>query len=129
MADTAEKNEARPKKKFTEFLESTPPNVEEEILELCEHRGYWQVISPDLQLYCSTEACQGMRFFQCESSEAYTEPNKWRNGFMKYVCRNCRRTVKTYALMVRQQNNYNYGTAIKLGEFPPFWPPVPSRVL
>jgi hypothetical protein len=135
MADKSEKAEAMPKKKFAEFLESTPPSTVEGISDLfflTEEK--WLVSGPDLQLHCSSEACQGARFFRCVSnpnilrSRYANAERRGRHLFMTYRCSNCQDTEKTYALLVVEDGD-RYGRAAKFGELPPFGPPVPSRVI
>ena len=131
MADTTAKADEKPKKAFANFLESNPPDTVEDISNLCKQVGAnWQLVTPDIQLHCSSEACDGLRFFQSIGSTIYPEENSWKNGFMAYVCRNCGQTQKIYALAVFQNRIPHYhGKAIKYGESPPFGPPIPSRVI
>lgn len=132
MADTIAKAEEKPPKKFAEFLESTPPETVEDIAKLCEQVGAnWRVGTPDIQLHCSSEACDGLRFFKCIDNNIYPKENSWKNGFMTYQCRNCQQTAKTYALVVFQEQFPVpfHGKAMKYGEYPSFGPPVPSRVI
>ncbi len=130
MADTTEKSEPRSKKKFAESLESTPPEVPESISDLLQLDGRsWVVAAPDLQLHCSYEQCQGVRFFHCASPTIFVPDSRQTDAFMTYVCRNCRRTFKTYALRIVQEGDHVYGAAMKYGEQPSFGPPIPSRVI
>jgi hypothetical protein len=131
MADTAEKAQAKPRKKLAEFLESTPPYVTEEISDLCEVCGAnWVIARPDIQLHCSSKACEGLRFFNCVTDRVYMQALKGgRDFFLEYVCRNCRETRKTYALVGAQEGDHAFGILMKYGESPQFGPPVPSRVI
>jgi hypothetical protein len=55
-------SEPKPLKTLAEFLESTPPGVTEEvsdaIIDHPQYSGARVVSEPDLQLYCSYDACQ-----------------------------------------------------------------------
>ncbi len=126
----AEAVEAKTRKAWTEFLESTPPSVDEPVSDVCRDAGgHWLVSTPDIQLQCSHTRCGGLRTFQ-SSSQVYTTFEKWVSGFILYTCRNCRETTKLYALLVRQNGKDGVsGRAKKLGEEPSFGPSVPARVI
>lgn len=50
--------------------------------------------------------------------------------FMLYMCRNCERTLKRYALIIRPGSKAlrrDIGEVIKIGEWPPFGPITPPR--
>ena len=47
---------------------------------------------------------------------------------MTYVCRNCGKSLKTYALLLFQKTLLG-GLAQKIGEVPAFGPPTPARVI
>jgi hypothetical protein len=126
----AEAIEVKTTKSWTEFLESTPPGAHEQLLGVCEQEGAtWQLTTPDIQLHCSSEICGGLRTFQSPSM-VYPSFEKWTPGFITYSCRNCRRTSKLFALLVRQSGkDGTSGAAVKLGEDPPFGPHTPARVI
>jgi hypothetical protein len=137
MPDAPEKAEAEPKKKFAEFLESTPPDGTEEISDLCQRNAAnYEVAAPDLQLHC--ESCGETRVFDRPSgSISLPSADKWYLGFMNYICRTCRKSSKVYALMVLRPTATDSiaavsvcpGRALKLGEHPSFGRPVPSRLI
>jgi hypothetical protein len=115
---------------WAEFLENQPPggafiSVKGLLAHLtATRRG--QVDTPDLQLYCGSDACVGVRFFHSQSA-----PHAEESGspfFLTYVCRNCSKTSKIFAVFACVTNNMD-GIAVKLGEFPPYGPPVPPRVV
>lgn len=123
------------KKTLAEFLESTPPGVSEEISDLFTVEStpnvYWAVSQPEILLHCWSDACQGSRFFRCPSRPVIVEQPGPNSAFLKYFCRNCGKSEKTYALCL-QQHNQEYplsGTAIKYGELPSFGPHTPSRLI
>ncbi len=114
---------------FAEFLESQPPNSRGRSEKIIGPRrnfsGRWLSL-PELRLHCPSEKCRGTRLFHCgnepQVSEAYT------NVFLQYVCRNCKGSLRTYALMIREVDGAVL-EVIKVGEHPPFGPPVPSKVI
>ena len=119
-------------KGFAEFLESTPPGVSEELSDVCSSNshGHRVIAEPDVQLHCSSDACQGTRFFQCTSDTAYLRDKGWKYTYLTYRCRNCRTTAKVYSIAVLPQNSSSsVGTAYKFGEHPSFGPPTPARVI
>src|SRR6185312_6205249 len=134
---TTSKIPAEPKvpKAFAEFLQSCPPGVSEELADICETEktssyNHRMVAEPDIQLHCPDDNCQGTRFFRCTSSHVYLNDKGWKFGYLTYVCRNCRKTSKTFALAILPKDNQSSnGTAYKFGELPPFGPPTPARVI
>src|SRR5713226_3022609 len=120
-----------PVKTLAEFLESTPPNARIRISDLFTMEGTlpWPIGKPDIQLHCTSGLCSGTRSFRQSSSTAYASEG-WNFKFVTYICRNCEDLHKTYALAVfLPKEKDGSGTAIKLGETPPFGPHVPSRVI
>lgn len=122
-----------PTKTFKEFLESTPPEIYESLADIfkVEFRSngkHWNVAAPDLILHCSSEGCNGLRFFRRTDSSIYPSRDIWARGFLTYVCKNCGRGAKYYALALRVDGDEN-GTAFKYGEVPAYGPPVPARVI
>ena len=130
MATSPSTIEELPVKTLAEFLESTPPNARIWITDLFEKRAAsWTIKELDIQLHCTSDKCSGIRSFRNSSDTRYVEDD-WNFKFVTYVCRNCESVQKTYALAVflPKQKDFS-GTAIKLGETPPFGPHVPSRVV
>jgi hypothetical protein len=117
---------------FAAFLESVPPGKVTSISDLCV---WWnnqsRILSrPDIQLHCDSDTCQGTRFFACRSDKQYVPNSDAMPAFLSYVCRNCRTTQKLFAILLLPEEQYSMdGGAIKLGEFPSFGPPIPSRVI
>lgn len=113
------------------FLESAPPGTRANISDLFISEqvllssGYhWVVNSPNIQLYCGSAICGGLRIFTGKREVlSYTGP-----VFLTYTCRNCNQTTKLFALVTSEAQTAA-GSALKLGEEPPFGPPIPSRVI
>ena len=89
------------------------------------------VAVPPIRLPCEGEQCGGVRVFQRvpTGDSLRLDPNEWgvKTAFLKYWCRNCSRTGKTYAVGFWQ--NGEDVSAVKIGEWPPFGPRIPSRVI
>lgn len=116
---------------WAEFLATCPPDTTVAINDLCEQElgpyARWSIEMRDVELYCQT--CEGSRFFQCTSGNLYWQSDKWEFDFIHFLCRNCRRTQKIYAVASKQNPNSTSGVAVKLGETPPFGPHTPARVI
>ncbi len=114
---------------FAEFLESQPPNSPRPLsdVRIAHQNGFWYVKTPDLQLHCSSEACGGTRFFAFQGS-AINFADKSKDIFLDYVCRNCNKSWKTFALALSSSGGPG-GQGVKYGELPPFGPPTPSRLI
>ena len=59
------------------------------------------------------------------------ELDRGRNDvLLRYVCRNCRQETRVFALvMTLPRDHSSSGEVTKVGEYPPFGPPVPSRLI
>jgi hypothetical protein len=124
---------AAPAKTFKEFLESTPPEIYEDLSDIFSSHvtsqgRQWSIETPDLFLHCSSEGCNGARFFYKTESSIYPRKDEWVRGFLTYACRNCRRSAKHYALSVLV-GGLETGRAYKYGEVPVYGPPIPARVI
>ena len=108
------------------FLETTPPNTPVEIPGLASENRYddnWVVMAPEIQLHCEQD--DGLRRFDPYHEEVRAPSH---NGyeFIRYTCRDCRSTQKTFALLLTR-NDCDI-SAMKLGEYPPFSSPISSRI-
>jgi hypothetical protein len=116
---------------FAEFLESCPPETTRHVsfvvkYEISQTSG--RLIAPDLQLHCGSKDCNGIRTFFSSDSNVLSSDSELE--FLTYICRNCRRTVKNFALLVRRDPDRAATARVyKLGELPPFGPPTPSRLI
>ena len=126
---------------LSEFLENTPPNQWRYIsnLSISQHVGIYASVSreintPELELHCSDDLCNGVRFFRCtnvfSSSEPYLKENDVNYLYVTYQCSNCRKTKKVYSLaVILSTSEQSRGICCKLGEHPPYGPPIPSRLI
>ena len=67
-------------------------------------------------------------FFSSEDGDEYISLSKSHLTFLTYRCRNCQDSVKVFSIVYFPESPV-LGDAYKFGEFPPFGPPVPPRVL
>ena len=131
---------------IAEFLETTPPNQLVHISDLSLWRNLGKypttlrigdlrnvINTPEIQLHCLQESCDGYRFFRCThiSSEGNClEENFFRYFYVLYQCSNCQITVKSYALSAKvHKNGQPQGICHKFGELPPYGPHVPSKLI
>lgn len=84
---------------------------------------------PFIQLYC--EECKGIRIFEGEGTliGGPLVAQKVYEEILDYVCRNCKKYLKKFAILLSWPGDGLDGEALKLGEYPPFGPQVPARVL
>lgn len=123
---------------LVDFLESIPPNQLVAISDLASRefrdeyaRKVDQVCTPDLQLHCPSDACNGTRFFRCVNQKKPVLPERDYNFFyLTYLCSNCQDTKKTFSLTAKVDwEESASGQAYKFGELPPFGPPTPARLI
>jgi len=122
---------------ISNFLESTPPNQlihisDLAIIEHFRHGGIGKSIStPEIQLHCEHENCNGTRFFRCvsDSSDSLTS-NGYQYFYLTYQCSNCQQTTKTYSLGAKTDSGNNEkGECYKFGELPTYGPPTSSKLM
>lgn len=112
---------------YHKFLESCGVDSWQSVSDLLttNYNGHTVLASPEIELYC--ERCQGVRRFN-NTSQNFISP-KWNNEFVEYGCKNCGRTRKIFALAVIPESDNKSGRVLKLGEYPPFGPPTPARLI
>ncbi len=81
---------------FAQFLESSPPGVEEAVSNLARSRATthgrtWEIATPDIQLHCTSDVCGGTRIFSCNSEPYISESLSF--SFLRYDCRNCKKKL------------------------------------
>src|SRR5258708_60087 len=122
---------AKPEMTFAEFLESCPPETNKWVSFAAKHDGtsiHAVLVPPPIRIYCNHEHCNGVRTF--ESADHNYLSSDWELEFLTYLCRNCRRTMKNFALVVRKDGNHvTTANVYKIGELPIFGPPTPARLI
>ncbi len=117
---------------LAEFLETCPPDTELRVDGVVSMVGLSFVLNEnDIHLPCRSEKCEGKGnlAFARVGDHTYLEPEKQKFSFGCYICRNCRMTTKTFALVVKIDPNGASGAVLKIGETPAFGPQVPARVI
>jgi hypothetical protein len=114
---------------FANFLESCGPDSAQRVSGLVRitPSGPDAVATPEIELHCENESCSGVRRFQCSAQELLSDGVNF--VFLNYTCKNCDESGKTFALALRRDGSTKLGSVQKLGEIPPYGPPIPSRVM
>jgi hypothetical protein len=114
---------------FADFLESCGPDSTIYVSDLVNFKrtGYTILETPEIELHCENEICDGVRRFRCTDTHYISGSVDFE--FVKYVCKNCGMTQKTFSLAVATDGKQTSGRVQKLGELPPFGPPTPPRVM
>jgi hypothetical protein len=116
---------------LSEFLETCPPDIFYDVSDLFTYPPSSSNLAilntTEIRLHCSNEICDGIRQFRPEGTNHVS--NGWDYEFVKYLCKNCGKTLKIFALALIRKGRHTSGRASKLGEIPPFGPPTPSRVI
>jgi len=128
-------SEATTHVKLSEFLAEAPSGTAREISDLAHMEpeyGYNQLYTPDLSLHCNS--CGGTRIFRHveQRSDGRSTPigTRGSNYFLLYKCSNCTREHKHYAIRANlSADRGTSGAAYKFGEFPPFGPYIPPKLL
>lgn len=136
MASGEITNDAPEAMAFGEFLESVPPQQRRPIADLFSKKQnspatayYHEVNKPQIQLHCSAEPCNGLRFFRhVGGTAAISTPSGFTRTFLVYQCSNCQTSQKTFAVEVTLLKA-GAATCLKFGESPAYGPPTASRLL
>lgn len=123
---------------FAEVLASYPPGREYPatgFLRVVKYSGNlgssvteWKMEVPNAVLYCESDICSGLRVFETVADDAHINTKHWRYYTLTYTCRNCGATEYTFNVAVIR-DEADKGRVRKLGQWPPFGPHVPSRVI
>lgn len=116
---------------MVEFLESTPPDVHvyvSDALNSGPTSGNLYLHTPDISLQCTSEVCSGKQRFKATESH-YVSEHPWQKEFVVYVCRNCGKTYRIYAVAIIAVYEQRIALIQKFGEIPPFGPDTPPRLI
>lgn len=119
---------------FAEFLESSPPNQSIDVSDLTVEK--WNgarfidcLKTPEIQLHCSEDSCNGIRFHRCSTNLIAFGERKKENLYLSYVCSNCQKSLKVFSVLASRNGDTNTGALYKYGEIPTFGPPTAARLL
>ena len=137
MAETDKVEEEVEYMVYTDFMESTPPGQLRDISILTK----WEYASsagraahilrtPEIQLHCPDDSCNGMRFFRCTSRSEHVLGTSYSFLYLTYRCSNCQKFEKTFSLAAAaKEDGKPEGQLYKFGELPPFGPPTPPKLM
>lgn len=121
---------------IAEFLESTPPNQLIHISDLSrlrhtQYSEYNAMQTPEIQLHCDHDKCNGVRFFRCISGENKNlKSGDYEFFYVTYRCSNCQIVQKTFSIAAKvDADKKPQGECYKFGELPTYGPPVPPKLI
>lgn len=121
---------------LAEFLETNPPNQVVAISDLGGVKDYTYgqssiMRTPQIQLHCSHESCNGIRFFRCVSgAETSIDSKDYDFFYVTYRCSNCQNIEKTFSIAAKVNEKLKpEGLCYKFGELPTFGPPVSPKLI
>jgi hypothetical protein len=122
---------------LADFLETIAPNELRAISNLASYEFFpdsgavTRLCTPDLQLHCPNDTCNGTRFFRCVTEKKpVLSDTHFAYFYVRYFCSNCQKTEKTFSIAAKVDPERSAsGEAYKLGESPPFGPPTPTRLI
>lgn len=123
---------------ISEFLESTPPNQLIHISDLSAFKrsqyssGYYNAMrTPEIQLHCNNDQCNGTRFFRCVSGKGESlKSEDFEFFYVTYRCSNCQQVQKTFSLAAKVAVDAKpQGECYKFGELPTYGPPVSPKLI
>jgi hypothetical protein len=119
---------------FAEFLETVPPSQTRTVADLCKatlfpNEAARILNTPELQLHCTSEPCNGLRFFRFQGEAPQLKENRF--VYLRYICSNCRENAKVFSVGAQAErgDGSGAGRCFKFGEAPPFGPPTPARLI
>jgi hypothetical protein len=115
-----------------EFFEKVPPGkeilVNAALVMMEAKQDSYNVAGPLLELHCDNEMCGGLRGFnKVKSADWIKKDRKVNSVYTTYICRNCGRNKKLYALQVCATQSEC--RMFKLAETPDFGGPTSSKVI
>src|SRR5882762_761023 len=74
---------------FANFLETCGPDSTQRVSKLVRitPSGLDAVATPEIELHCESDACNGVRRFECETEKRLSEGVNY--AFLQYGCKNC----------------------------------------
>ena len=87
--------------------------------------------TPEIQLHCDHENCNGIRFFRCVSGkDKYLESKDYEFFYVTYRCSNCQRVQKIFSLAAKVDSDAKpQGECYKFGELPTYGPSVSPKLI
>ena len=125
--------------RFAEFLETSPPSRVVSLLDFTDIHdvgGKYSrkmanvIIYPEIQIHCTSDTCNGPRFFRLEKeTETILNAKGYTFFYVTYICSNCRKFTKTFSLAAKVNDQKLDGSCYKFGELPIYGPPVSAKLI
>lgn len=111
-----------------ELLQKAPPGKTSFVSNFeLRSQGTTRARAPEITLHCET--CIGDRNFAPIRPGETVDKEVDTDIFLIYLCRNCRKSYKTFALNAVYDDDAKSWKVFKYGENPSFGPPTPSRTI
>jgi len=114
---------------FRDFLEHVPSYQKFTIEDLAVNPLYEDITKPEIEAFCDSEKCGGIRYFDCEDTYSGLSNDGITIVGLHYRCRHCMEGYKWFALLTLKTKQSCSGYAIKLGEWPQFGEPVQPQLI
>jgi len=130
---------------FTDILQDLPPgeyfNVPDVVYQKNKNWMSDEVLlavrTPDLQLHCDSEKCNGVRLFEYNQIPFQYEYISVEGGdttydyaYIEYLCQNCKEYIKSFSILfIKIHEDKNTADIIKFGEYPFYGPHIPSKLI
>ncbi|MCE7952529.1 MAG: hypothetical protein DYH01_02720 [Chlorobi bacterium CHB7] len=93
--------------------------------------------TPDLQMHCDNEKCNGVRLFEYNQFPMHYEYRSIEGGdtsydyaYIEYLCQNCKENLKSFGIMIiKIHDDKKTADIIKFGEYPFYGPHIPSKLI
>ena len=131
---------------FKDILQDSPPGIYYNVPEVVyitnkswmSDEELMAVRTPDLQLYCDNEKCNGVRLFEYNQFPMQYEycaidggnNTYFEHTYIEYLCQNCKENHKSFAIMfINIHEDNSTADFVKIGEFPFYGPHIPSKLI
>jgi len=130
---------------FKDILQDLPPGEYFDIPDVVyETNKSWMsdevlmaIRTPDLQMHCDNEKCNGVRLFEYNQFPMHYEYRSIEGGdtsydyaYIEYLCQNCKENLKSCGIMIiKIHDDKKTADIIKFGEYPFYGPHVPSKLI
>lgn len=91
-----------------------------------DQRSEWTINIPEIGMHCPE--CDGTRVFFSQN-DPISMPTRGKDTFLYYLCRNCCKSKKKFAISASFDKPTGSWEVLKHGEDPPFGPPTHARAM
>jgi hypothetical protein len=127
-----------------DILQDLPPGHYTDVKNVLRwtHKGWSDdkiitLQSPELQLHCDNEKCNGIRLFEFGTNplaynivEIGDNESFHAHCYIEYQCQNCKENLKGFFLILFfEDDNIENVDVVKIGEYPFYGPHIPSRLI